>query len=64
MPVAVMRVGRVLVAVAQPRMRVLVGMRLARRIAWAMRVLVMRVVSVSVAVHHRLVLMFVLVPLR
>ena len=59
----VMDVGVVWVTVLQPRVRVLVGVRLAGRRARWVRVLVMLVVNVRVGVRHRLVHVPVLMAL-
>ena len=62
--VAVVQVGKVWVGVPRHGVVVRVRVRLARRVVGAVFVLVVFVVNVAVVMLHRLVPMFVFVPLR
>lgn len=53
--VAMMEIGIMRVTVHQPRMRMKMGMRLARRIGRPVRMLVVRIVTMAMLMHHRFV---------
>ena len=63
MAVCVVHVRQVRMLVAQARVPMRMGMRLAKRVTWPVGVLVVRIVDVGMSMIQRLMLMFVIMNL-